>query len=821
MKIFTTRSIILLCLFLPFAAMAQTGSVKGSISTADGSPAEFINVVLKGTSKGATTNPKGEFEIKNVNPGHYTLVASFVGLQSTEQEIDVASGEATHVPQILLKENTSQLNEVVVTSMRERSYQNENSSLASKSTVPLKDVPQAISYVTKELIQDQKAFRITDVVKNISGVNQESITGDYMIRGFATGSSVMINGMRISKGWTPTLISNLERVEVIKGANSALYGYSDPGGTMNSVTKKPLDVARQGVSFSVGSFNTKRAEVDLTGPINEEKTFLYRVNLAYQNAESFRDLQDSRDLLIAPSLSYVPSKKTRIDLDLIYSSMNGRVDRGQVLMGGVNGEGLLYSTPISAIATYANSYNTEHGLSFLASLKHQFTDKITFNTSFIHYSYDRDYLEHRVNNVYGKDAEGKEIPNLVEMRLQRGTQRNSNFNIMSYFNFDVTTGPVKHNLLAGYDFAQQVTPVGSWQTSLSGGYRNAANTGAINSYNPAKKDLYLLDANGNPVPNMPHFDLSNPNYTPQDIKSYFTTTAERAAALYYTSGVYIQDHITYGRLQAFLSLRKEFYADFENYKEKEEKKITQTSLIPRVGLVYSVTKNINVYGTYVEGFQPQSAGVIGDPDLYGGPFDPLTSNMIEFGAKSEWFSKRLTVSAAFYKIELNNILINANNADNPDLLEQRGQETADGFEVDINGSILPNLSISANYAYNYSVISKSDDPELVGTGKEFTPDHMGGAWLRYNVHRGLLHGAGVSFGTNFVASQKTAQYGNISLPSYHVFNAAVFYHIQKIQLSLNINNITDETYWLGRGRSTVSVNPGAPRNYMFSVGYTF
>jgi len=798
-----------------------TGTIKGVIKTAEGTPAEYINVILKGTNKGASTNGKGEYEIKHVNPGQYTLLASFVGLGSREEAVTVAAGETFTVPIIELTENGQQLNEIVVTSVKERSYQNEYSSLASKSTAALKDIPQAISYVTKELIQDQKAFRITDVVKNISGVNQESITGDYMIRGFATGSNVMINGLRISKGWTPTLISNLERVEVIKGANSALYGYSDPGGTMNSVTKKPLDQARQGISLSTGSFNTIRAEADFTGPVNDSKTLLYRVNLAYQNAESFRDLQEKKDILIAPSISYLPSDKTRIDLDLIYSSINGRVDRGQPLMGGENGEGLLYSTPTSLIATYANSYNIEKGLSFLGSIKHKFTDKLLFNTSFIHYSYDRDYLEHRVNNVYGKDAAGKEIPSLVEMRLQRGTQRNSNFNVMSFLSYDLQTGPFKHNVLVGYDFAQQITPVGSWQTSLSGGYRNAANTAAISSYNAAKKSQYLLDAAGNPVPNMPHFNLADPNYTPQDITSYFTTTAERVPTLYYTSGVYFQDHIKFGKLQAFLGLRQEFYTDFENYKEEEEKKVTQTALIPRVGVVYSLTGNINVYGTYVEGFQPQSAGVIGDPAIYGGPFDPLTSNMGEVGAKSEWFNKRLTISTAFYRIQLNNILINANDAANPDLLEQRGQEQSKGIEVDINGTILPHLSISANYAYNNSIITRSDDLELIGTGKEFTPHHMGGAWLRYRIHQGALNGVGLSLGGNFVTDQKTAQYGNISLPSYKVFNAALSYQVQKVQLSLNINNLTDETYWLGRGRSTVSVNPGAPRNFLFSVGYSF
>lgn len=818
MKQILVITFVLTILFTKANAQPLSGTIEGIVKNEQGDPMPGINVGLKDTALGSPTNANGFYTIRNVPAGRYVMIVSGIGFREQTKEVEVAA-ETTRTEVFMLSEKSENLQEIVITDSRD--YGNEVSSLASKSPTPLKYTPQAVSYVTRELIQDQKAFRITDVVKNISGVNQESITGDLMIRGFGTGSNVMINGLRISKGWTPTLISNLERVEVIKGANSALYGYSDPGGTMNSVTKKPLAVSQQGISISTGSFNTIRAESDLTGPVNKSKTILYRLNVAYQDAGSFRDLQERKDILIAPSVSFVPTEKTRIDLDLIYSSINGRVDRGQPLLGGGEGAALLYSTPISLIATYANSYNKEQGLSFLASLNHEFSNSVSFNTSFISYSYDRDYLEHRVNNVYGRDVDGNELPSLVEMRLQNGTQRNTNFNTMTYFNIKLHTGPVQHTVLVGYDLAQQTSPAGSWQISLAGAYRASDNSKALNSYNAKQPDRYLMDEDGNPVPNMPHFDLANPNYTPQDIEGYFTSIAERPRTLYYTSGIYIQDQVKFGKLQMLLGLRQEFYTDFEDYKKPEEKKVTQRALIPRLGLTYSVTKNINLYGTYVEGFQPQSASVIGVPEIYGGPFDPLTSNMVEAGAKSDWLSDRLTVTTAVYRIEQNNILVNANDPNNPELLEQRGQEVSKGIELDINGKIFSTLSISANYAYNNTLITKSDNPELQGTEKEYTPHHMGGAWIKYSLRNGLLHGLGIAAGSHSVTAQKTTQYGNIRLPGYTVFDAALFYTFEKIKLSLNINNVADKTYWIGRGRSSVTVNPGAPRNFLFSIGYTF
>src|SRR5690606_2260897 len=215
-------------------------------------------------------------------------------------------------------------------------------------------------------------------------------------------------------------------------------------------------------------------------------------------------------------------------------------------------------------------------------------------------------------------------------------------------------------------------------------YRNATNTGALNTYNPANRDSYLI-VNNRPVPNVPHFDLENPDYSISEISGYFNVSSPQAVTKYYVHGVYLQAQLSWGRFQALLAFRQEYYVDLVNYQKPDEEKVEQQAFIPRFGLVYTPIEPVSLYATYAQGYQPQGAGTIGDPERYGGPFDPLTSVMYEAGAKTEFFNKQLSLNLAIYHIEQNNILINANDPQNPDRLRQLGQEQSRGVELDVYG----------------------------------------------------------------------------------------------------------------------------------------
>jgi len=792
----------------------QQSTVSGKISGANGEPLAFATIYLDEIKKGTSADESGYYQITNVPAGEYTLTASEVGHATQKTTIHVVDGTPLQLD-FQLQENITALQTVEVIGRKERSYKNTSSFVGAKTEIALIDLPQAVSYATKELIADQGVMRVGEVVKNFSGVNQNTFYDDIIIRGFRiNGSSTtqLLNGLRTSTGfWKQPLANYLERVEVLKGPASALFGNASPGGVLNRVTKKPLDEERNSVSFSTGSYNTLRALADFTGPLTKDKSLLYRLNIGYEDANSFRELQFDKNIVIAPSVSFLPTDKTRVNFDLIYNSSKSRLDRGQSTF-----KDDLYATPVALSLSSANDYLNEETYIITLALNHQFSDNLSFSASYIRTGYSEDLFEHRGANTYAVDGNGEDIPDLIAMQVFQRKRKRFIDNVSAFFNYKAETGVLKHNLILGYDYAQEELPAGGSQLQARG-YRNAANDGVINTYNPANSSAYLLDANGNPVPNVPHFDLTDRVASQQlkDVSKYFYTVREFGPNFYDSHGIYIQDQITWGKLKALLGLRYDSYGDRLNYNTDDEKNVTQDAFLPRIGLTYSVTNNINLYGTYVEGYSPQNSANQ-DPNL-GGPFDPLKSNMIEFGGKSTWFNGKLDATLAVYRIIQKNTLYNVPGTD---LLEQIGEEESKGIEVDLNGRILPNWSISTSYAYNESEITKDAEGNNSGLQKPNTPKHQGNLWTRYNFTYGALKDFGIGAGSNFVTERNLQESDTQTIPGYTLLNAALFYKVNKFSIQLNVNNIANKTHWVG-GYDYIRLFPGTPRNWLLTVGYSF
>ncbi|SFD25253.1 iron complex outermembrane recepter protein [Chitinophaga sp. CF118] len=815
-------SVVSICILFSIISYAQT-NITGQVKDINNKPLEKVTVKIINNSKVTLTDEQGVFSFNDLPAGKYTLQFTSTGFESFRKTVNSGS---TH--EITLLPSSEQLQTVEITGRKESGYKNTNSFIGSKTATALKDVPQSISYVTKEVMQDQGAVRMGDVVKNLSGVNQFTFYDDLTIRGFRIngGSTTqLMNGMRTFTGfWKQPMVNYLERVEVIKGPASALFGNASPGGAINRVTKKPLEEARKSLSFTMGSFNNNRALADFTGPLNDEKTILYRLNLGYENAESFRDLQFDKNLVIAPSVSFLPTEKTRINFDAVYNKSNSRLDRGQSVIGND-----LYSTPTSLALSASNDYLNEETYTVMASLNHQFNSRLAFNLAYLRTGYSQDLLEHRSANGYAVDMDSVIVPNLVARQAFIRKSKQYSDNASAYLTYDAHTGKIEHKLMAGFDYTQATLPPGSAQQTAN---NYLLKTGASKAYNPKKSADYqtyqYTTPDGKvltlPKPNVSSFDLTRKNNQLEDVSKYvFGNAANSATVPTFSSlyGVYVQDQIKLGNLQVLLGLRFDTYKDKANYKTDSQEVVSQHKVLPRIGLVYSLTPNINVYGIYTQGYNPQDAATQANP-LSGGPFSPIESNLIEGGLKTEWFNSQLTANLSVYQIRQKGTLYTASAPEQPELMIQIGEERARGVELDVTGQITSNWNITLNYAYNDATITEADSKNQIYVGKQKpnAPKHQGNLWTKYIIPAGPAKGLGIGAGGNFVDSRNVSNNATQVIPGYAIFNGALFYKVNKVQLQLNFNNLTNKTYWVG-GYDYIRLFPGAPRSWQATISYTF
>lgn len=828
------QQLLLLLLALWTLPVLSQNTLKGKITDENKQPvfAATVTVKQKSRSQSTTTGADGSFEIKNLANGATEVTVTAVGFDKAfEQLVLNGNNEIT----IELVTNSAQLQTVEVIGRSSKKYNSDYSFSATRTAILNKDLPQSIGTVTKELITERQAFQLADAVKIVPGVVPSSFYNQYAIRGISQNEEgQIINGMRTRQYYfLQPLTSNIERVEVVKGAASATFASVDPGGSINLVTKKPLAVDRKEISFSAGSFGTIRGTLDLTGPLNESKTLLYRLNGAFQEAKSYRDLVRNNPILLSPSVSYLPNDKTTVNVEMILNNMVGNLDRGQPIFGAVAGVTNLNSTPISLNLGAGNDFFKSKEFIITSNLSHKFSKAISFNATYMKQNWQEDLQEHRTNSSFAVDTTNTTVTSLVGMQFVQRKQNWNVDNLNAYFNFDFSTGKVKHQLLVGYDLS-------NWEKTKGGG-QNAArgflltNGTVTNTFVKANAANYqLINVGGKilPKPNVNYFDLANPSYTVRNVNDY--TMNSRVAipsALTTTHAIYIQEQMRWNKFILLVGLRHDWFNDITNYKAPNELSFTNKKLLPRIGLTYALTKNVNVYTTYLEGYQPQSNTVTLMPNTgnffwttqSAARFKPLISDLKEIGAKATLFNERITVNTAVYEINQQNLLLNANLPAFPDSLITRGKERSRGFEIDIAGYIMSNWQVNASYSYIDAIIIEDNDPALNGARKQNTPYNSANLWTRYNFANSTkLKEIGIGLGVQHNGDRVPWFNRSFKTPAYTLVDMALYYTPgnNNMQLALNVNNVFNKTYWIG-AQSYQRLFPGAPRNLMLTVTYRF
>ena len=830
-KVFYTMMISLLFTLQAFSQQTLSGTILSS----DNNPLIGATIIAKnniGTEVSTISNSDGNFSLTLGKAAVYDLMIDYLGYSQSVVEVDAQSGKNISLGNLFLTESSELLQSVEVLGRRRKDYNSDYSFSGSKVAILNREMPQSISTVTKELLSDRQAFQLVDAVKTVSNVAATGIYNHYNIRGITQADDgQVINGLRTRQYYfLQPITSHLERVEVIKGPSSVTFSSADPGGTVNMVTKKPLKEKRGEVSLSTGSFSTLRAAVDFTGPLNEKKTLLYRVNAAYQEAKSFRDLVNNNALLITPSLSYIPNESTALNVEMIYSKSDGNLDRGQPIFGAINGEFDINSTPISLNVGAANDHYKNNELIFTANFSKKFTDNFGFNAQYMKQTWEEDLAEHRVEGTV-VDIEGTVIPTLARLRYDRRTQFWGTDNLSAYFDYTIESGNITNKILVGYDATR-------WERKIGAGFLRARRyetlSGGQSNFKPDNAaNFQTIEVNGVtiPKPSAAFFDLENPFNGARNTDAYNLSELSIPANLNTSSGIYLQNQFKIGKLSALINLRYETFTDIFNY-EKSEEEFKTSAFVPRLGLTYELTKSISAYATYLEGFQPHTNTVSLSPTAEGffwaaspARFDPLESSLKELGFKGEFLNGRVFANLAIFDINQKNILL----GDTYDLdnLTTRGEQRSRGFEMDISGYVTPNLQVVASYGFNNAEIVEDAIEEFIGERLGGAPMHNANLWARYDFTIPTLKGIGIGFGAQFVDERftwynPTYSTDRVLLPAYTVLDVALYYRPANtaMQLTLKVNNLADETYWLG-GLNPSRLGPGAPRNFILTANYQF
>ncbi|HVZ57475.1 MAG TPA: TonB-dependent receptor [Chitinophagaceae bacterium] len=779
--------ILLAALILTKGTGAQVphGLIRGRLLTAEG-PAANFTVELSRTKRITQSDEAGYFVIRHLPALKDTLRVSSAVSGLFRQMVSLDKDQELDLGTIQLPLDRKALQEIRVYG-RLTAARSDTMESVTKSASAARLLPQSTVVIDQEKISDRMEFTVKDALEDVPGIQAYSGYDEYSIRGFKAENARLINGLRgYATTYTSNLLVNVDRIEVVKGPVAALFGNGDPGGTINLVTKKPLEKTQGQYSLATGSWKQVRALLDRTGPLNHRKTLLYRINAGYDATHSFRDQLYGRSYQVAPSFLFRPSPRVTFQADLSYSHVATQLDRGQP---GFRDSLDPRLTPVSLNVSRPGDYLHESDLSADLLVTVRILPHLQFHSGYLAYFTDQEAAGHGVHSYRSNDS-----VNLYFSRWDYQTRTNS---LTNYLQADLHTGALAHQLMLGYDFVQSTV-------DLEQRYYE-------------RPDLF---GTGSGI--VGTFSLRHPEYLPRPVDQYALSDYESSKAnvegtAFHTQGLYIQEQARWGHWVALLGFRVESYRTGDEDATDTADLFRVHAFLPRVGLLYVLRPGISLYGTYSKGFDPFEAST--NTQVFRDPFKPVNSELLEAGAKGNFLQDRLSASIALYQLKLSHVAVNANDLANPNLFVQQGEARSRGVESVLEGWIGRHWLVDLSYAYCVAKMTRSEVPSQVGEPMENAPRHTSNSWIRYEVSRGALKGLGLAVGHTQAGRRSTLQPG-FELPGYVVVNAGLRYRYRQFGWALNLYNLGNATYWLG-AYNNVNKWPGAPRHGMLSMHYRF
>lgn len=768
---------LLVAVLTPFPLRAQNvvpaAGLRGRVTAArTAAPVAGARITIDSPGhRQATSDADGRFEIADVPAGVYTVTVSQEAFRPwVQRDIVVASGEVAALEIGLELKSVTE----VVQVMGSLPALDRLPVAAAKVDAPLRDLPQAINIVPGVVIREQGARSMEEVLRNVPGIGYSHGDGQrdqVTIRGFSAITDQYLDGMRDDSLYFRDL-ANIDRVEVLKGPASALYGRGSSGGLINRVTKKPGAHTIRELTATYGSFDQKRIAGDFGGALNDRVRV--RLNAAYENSDGYRDQYFLERFIVAPSVSLAITPRTDLLLQFDHLDDQRLTDFGIPAVDG---------RPIDV--PYGTYYGSAHGrddtsrakvTGSQATFEHRFA-RATFRNAFRAYRYDLDRRNTLVSAVVGNQAvRTRGIVRRLEDGLFNQTELSTGFGWLG----------ARHQLLTGIEFDRQ-------QKDQS--FLNFGNIDRVPLYQPQ----------GYRVPDVPA--SARPG---TDNVGYLNT-----------AGVYAQDLIGIGeRWKALLGTRFDVFDQRTDERRPGQPNLQRTdrSVSPRAGLVYQPRAWSALYASVSQSFQPSAESF--PLAANNAEIKPEQTRNYEVGAKHDLLGGALSTTVSIFQLRRTNI--KTTDPASPSRLIPVGEQQTTGFEWTANGTLGANWLITAGYAYLDPKITKStafsNKVALQGKRPSLTPQHSGNLWLRRQLGGRLAIAGGLQMmGERFAAPDDL-----VTLPAYGLVDMAVHYRAKAFDIALNVGNLLDRRYIVsGHGASNNLNLPGAPRNLQFSVRTQF
>ena len=619
--------------------------------------------------------------------------------------------------------------EIVVTGEQVTGYSVPNATSATTTDTPLRDIPQSIQVVPQQVLEDQQVIRLNEALRNVSGVrDDDSFAGTLdriNIRGFTQDVFLRDNFRQSQFSLRET--ANLERIEVLKGPASVLYGNLEPGGVVNLVTKKPLSEPYYSAELLVGSYGFYRPSVDLSGPLNWDKTLLYRLNAVYESNDGFRDFdQNVERVFVAPVLTWKAGENTDLTIEFDYLNDERPFDDGLVAIGtGV--------ADVQRDHVFQNSDAVRTVEDFGAGyqLEHRFSENWTLRNAFRFLASDS--FDFRLTN-WIIDNTGQ-----LDRRWRSNDDLYESYALQTNLVGQFTTGSINHTLLFGVDLNRE--------TSVGGQRRLPDDPSFF---------LNIFTQEADPI--------SKPNL------SSLTLFARNNNDRVDTLGIYLQDQIAFsdnlklllgGRFDLLEQRSIDLLTNITSNQERQR-------FSPRLGVVYQPSEQISLYASYSRSFNPDIFSISADA-----PLEPTTGTQYEVGVKGEFLDGRLSTTLAAYEITKENVA--TTDPDNTDFSIAVGEVRSRGIELDVVGEIADGWNIIASYAYTVAEITE-DNFFSLGNRLANVPENSASLWTTYEIQKGSWQGLGFGTGLFFVGDRQGDLDNSFQLPSYVRTDAAIYYH---------------------------------------------